>query len=116
MVLVLVLAINQLRRREPEVARQPDAAPSSRAIFLGHGASGDASSMAPFVDGLGARGLTADAVDLPKRRAEDAVAPWRAAVPDGPATVAGGHSYGGGWRASRRRPGPATAALSCSAT
>ena len=51
--------------------------------------------MAPFVDGLCARGLTADAVDLPKRRAEDAVAPWRAAVPDGPATVAGGHSYGG---------------------
>ena len=64
-------------------------------IFLGHGASGDAASMAPFVNGLRKRGLTADAVDLPKRKAEDAVQPWRAAVPDGPRTVAGGHSYGG---------------------
>jgi uncharacterized protein len=64
-------------------------------IYLGHGASGNAASMAPFVRGLRGRGLTADAVDLPKRKAEDAVAPWRAAVPDGPSTVAGGHSYGG---------------------
>jgi predicted alpha/beta-hydrolase family hydrolase len=51
--------------------------------------------MAPFVVGLRRRGIHADAVDLPKRKAEDAVAPWRAAVPDGPGTVAGGHSYGG---------------------
>jgi predicted alpha/beta-hydrolase family hydrolase len=51
--------------------------------------------MAPFVDGLRSRGVDADAVDLPKRRAEDAVPAWRAAVPDGPGTVAGGHSYGG---------------------
>jgi predicted alpha/beta-hydrolase family hydrolase len=51
--------------------------------------------MAPFVTGLRRRGIDADAVDLPKRKAEDAVAPWRAAVPDGPGTVAGGHSYGG---------------------
>lgn len=64
-------------------------------VHLGHGASGDASSMAPFVDGLRRRGVDSVAVDLPKRRAEDAVAAWRAAVPDGPATVAGGHSYGG---------------------
>lgn len=64
-------------------------------VYLGHGASGNAASMAPFVDGLRRRGLVADAVDLPKRKAEDAVAPWRAAVPDGPGTVAGGHSYGG---------------------
>jgi uncharacterized protein len=64
-------------------------------VHLGHGASGDASSMAPFVEGLRRRGIAADAVDLPKRRAEDAVPAWRAAVPDGPATVAGGHSYGG---------------------
>jgi hypothetical protein len=64
-------------------------------IYLGHGASGNAASMRPFVDGLRRRGLAADAVDLPKRRAEDAVAAWRAVVPDGPGTVAGGHSYGG---------------------
>ena len=64
-------------------------------VFLGHGASGTAASMAPFVEGLRERGLAAGAVDLPKRKAEDAVAPWRAAVPDGRSTVAGGHSYGG---------------------
>lgn len=64
-------------------------------VFLGHGASGTAASMAPFVRGLRKRGLTADAVDLPKRNAEDAVPAWRATVPDGPGTVAGGQSYGG---------------------
>ena len=64
-------------------------------LYLGHGASGNATSMAPFVDGLRARGLAAEAVDLPKRRAEDAVPAWRAAVPDGAGVVAGGHSYGG---------------------
>ena len=64
-------------------------------VYLGHGASGNAASMAPFVDGLRRRGIAANAVDLPKRKAEDAVPAWRAAVPDGPGTVAGGHSYGG---------------------
>jgi pimeloyl-ACP methyl ester carboxylesterase len=64
-------------------------------IFLGHGASGTAASMAPFVTGLRRRGFAAEAVDLPKRKAEDAVPIWRAAVPDGPLTVVGGHSYGG---------------------
>lgn len=64
-------------------------------IYLGHGASGNAASMAPFVTGLRERGLTADAVDLPKRKAEDAVDAWRAAVPDGGGTIAGGHSFGG---------------------
>jgi predicted alpha/beta-hydrolase family hydrolase len=64
-------------------------------VYLGHGARGNATSMAPFVDGLGRRGLTADAVDLPKRKAEDAVPAWLASVPDGAGTVAGGHSYGG---------------------
>ena len=64
-------------------------------VYLGHGASGTAASMAPFVRGLRGRGIVADAVDLPKRKAEDAVPAWRAAVPDGPGTVGGGHSYGG---------------------
>jgi pimeloyl-ACP methyl ester carboxylesterase len=64
-------------------------------LYLGHGASGTAASMRPFVEGLRRRGLAADAVDLPRRKAEDAVPAWRAAVPDGPGTVAGGHSYGG---------------------
>ena len=68
---------------------------SARHLYLGHGASGTAASMAPFVNGLRRRGLLADAVDLPKRKAEDAVPAWRAVVPDGPTTIAGGHSYGG---------------------
>jgi predicted alpha/beta-hydrolase family hydrolase len=64
-------------------------------VYLGHGASGNAATMAPFVDGLRARGLLADAVNLPVKKAEDAVPAWRIAVPDGPGTVAGGQSYGG---------------------
>jgi hypothetical protein len=64
-------------------------------LYLGHGASGTASTMAPFVAGLARRGVPAVAVDLPKRRAEEAVPAWRAAVPDGPSTAVGGHSYGG---------------------
>jgi predicted alpha/beta-hydrolase family hydrolase len=64
-------------------------------IYLGHGASGDASSMRPFVDGLRARGFGAEAVDLPKRKAEEVVSVWRAAVPDGPGIGVGGHSFGG---------------------
>ena len=64
-------------------------------IYLGHGASGNAASMAPFVDGLRARGIEAGAVDLPKRKAEDVVEIWRSAVPDGPAVAVGGHSFGG---------------------
>jgi pimeloyl-ACP methyl ester carboxylesterase len=64
-------------------------------IYLGHGASGDASSMKPFVDGLRARGFGAEAVDLPKRKAEEVVSVWRAAVPDGSGIVVGGHSFGG---------------------
>lgn len=69
--------------------------PGRTTVHLGHGASGNAASMAPFVDGLRARGVEATAVDLPKRKAEAAVAAWRAVVPDGPSTIAGGHSYGG---------------------
>ncbi|HLX35484.1 MAG TPA: alpha/beta family hydrolase [Candidatus Limnocylindrales bacterium] len=64
-------------------------------LYLGHGASGTAASLAPFVAGLGRRGVRATAIDLPKRKAEDAVPAWRAAVPDGPGSAVGGHSYGG---------------------
>ena len=64
-------------------------------IFLGHGASGSAASMAPFVRGLTARGLEATAIDLPKRKAEDAVPAFHIVVPSAPDVVVGGHSYGG---------------------
>jgi uncharacterized protein len=64
-------------------------------IYLAHGASGTAASMAPWIDGLRARGFEAHALDLPRRRAEDAVAAFEAQVPDEPGVVIGGHSYGG---------------------
>ncbi len=64
-------------------------------VVLGHGASGNAASMSPFVDGLRARGIEARAVDLPKRRAEDVVPRWLELAPPGPDVIVGGHSYGG---------------------
>jgi pimeloyl-ACP methyl ester carboxylesterase len=64
-------------------------------IYLGHGASGDAASMAPFVAGLRARGLVAQAIDLPKRKAEEAIPAFHDAVPSAPDVVVGGHSFGG---------------------
>ncbi len=63
--------------------------------YLGHGASGTAASMTPFVDGLHARGLDARAIDLPKRKAEDAVPAFHLVVPREADVVVGGHSYGG---------------------
>ena len=70
-------------------------APMGPTIYLGHGASGDAASMRPYVDGLRDRGFDARALELPKRRAEDAVAALVAQAPRGPDVVIGGHSYGG---------------------
>jgi predicted alpha/beta-hydrolase family hydrolase len=68
---------------------------STPAIYLGHGASGTAASMAPYVDGLIERGLDAATLALPKRRAEDAVAALAAQAPRDRGLVIGGHSYGG---------------------
>jgi predicted alpha/beta-hydrolase family hydrolase len=64
-------------------------------VFLGHGASGGPETMAPWIDGLRARGFDARALDLPRRRAEDAVPALVAQVPADGALVLGGHSYGG---------------------
>ena len=68
-------------------------------IVLAHGASGNAASMRPHVDGLRDRGIEALAIDLPVRKAETAVDAYRVAaglaVHDAPASVIGGHSYGG---------------------
>ncbi|MEO6207687.1 MAG: alpha/beta family hydrolase [Candidatus Limnocylindrales bacterium] len=63
--------------------------------YLGHGASGTAASMSPFVIGLQARGLQATAIELPRRRAEDALPAFHLAVPSAPHVVVGGHSFGG---------------------
>lgn len=64
-------------------------------VYLGHGASGSAATMAPFVEGLMRRGIESHALQLPKRRAEDAVAALLEQVPDAPDVVIGGHSFGG---------------------
>jgi predicted alpha/beta-hydrolase family hydrolase len=63
--------------------------------YIGHGASGTSASMKPFVDGLQRRGLQATAIDLPKRKAEEALPAFHRVVPDDATTVVGGHSYGG---------------------
>ncbi|HEX8025944.1 MAG TPA: alpha/beta family hydrolase [Candidatus Limnocylindrales bacterium] len=83
-------------------------------LYLGHGASGTAASMAPFVAGLRRRRREATAIDLPKRKAEDAVPVWRSLVPDGATTAVGGHSYGGRVASlAAAEPGADYAALVC---
>ncbi len=77
-----------------------DAQRASRAagrahVYLAHGASGNAASMAPHVEGLHRRGLDATAVELPKRRAEEAIGVYRGQLHGGDPLVIGGHSYGG---------------------
>jgi len=51
--------------------------------------------MRPWVDALRERGHDAHALELPKRKAEDAIAAFEAQVPDEPGIVVGGHSFGG---------------------
>jgi predicted alpha/beta-hydrolase family hydrolase len=51
--------------------------------------------MAAHVAGLRKRGIEATAIDLPVRKAEDAVPILRSIVPDGPGVAVGGQSYGG---------------------
>lgn len=69
-------------------------------FFVGHGASGSAASMAAHVAGLRKRGVEAEAIELPLKKAEAAVSALRGIVPDRPgpdgAPIAvGGQSYGG---------------------
>jgi predicted alpha/beta-hydrolase family hydrolase len=51
--------------------------------------------MAPFVRGLERRGINAIAIDLPKRKAEEAIPAFHRVVPREADVVVGGHSYGG---------------------
>jgi predicted alpha/beta-hydrolase family hydrolase len=51
--------------------------------------------MKPFVDGLRQRGIDATAIDLPKRKAEDAVPAFHLVVPSKADVAVGGHSFGG---------------------
>jgi predicted alpha/beta-hydrolase family hydrolase len=77
--------------------RDPDRYAEAMAIqcYLGHGASGTAATMAPFVTGLRARGVDAHAIDLPKRKAEDTVPAFHLVVPSRADVAVGGHSFGG---------------------
>jgi predicted alpha/beta-hydrolase family hydrolase len=51
--------------------------------------------MKPFVDGLRTRGVEAIAIDLPKRKAEEAIPAFHLVVPSAPDVAVGGHSFGG---------------------
>ena len=71
-------------------------------VILGHGASGTAASMAPWVTGLGRLGIDAVAIDLPRGSPEKAIEGFLAAMGAGrggavdePSVVLGGHSFGG---------------------
>jgi predicted alpha/beta-hydrolase family hydrolase len=64
-------------------------------IYLAHGASGSAESMKAHVSGLERRGLSARAVGLPVRKAEEVSERYREQVDDYQSAVIGGHSYGG---------------------
>jgi uncharacterized protein len=64
-------------------------------VVLGHGASGNAASMKPYVVGLKARGVDAMAVDLPRGGAERAVPVFIKASGRGREVVGGGQSFGG---------------------
>jgi len=64
-------------------------------FWLGHGAWGSATTVAPWLEGLRALGLEADPVTLPRGRAERGIAPFAAQVPDVPGAIVGGQSLGG---------------------
>lgn len=64
-------------------------------VYLAPGASGSVAGLRSQLRGLGARGITARGVSLPRGAAERAMGPYRAAVRDLPGSVIGGHSFGG---------------------
>jgi predicted alpha/beta-hydrolase family hydrolase len=67
-------------------------------IYLGHGASGNAASMKPYVDGLALLGVEAAPVPATGKlplRAEKAMSLFLALLDDHPGALIGGHSYGG---------------------
>src|SRR4030081_3487357 len=64
-------------------------------VVLGHGASGNAASMKPYVVGFKKRGLDAIAVDLPRGGAERAVPAFIKTSSRGHDVIGGGQSFGG---------------------
>jgi predicted alpha/beta-hydrolase family hydrolase len=64
-------------------------------LWLAHGAWGSAATVAPWIEGLRALGLDANAVTLPRGRAERGIGSFAAQVPDAPGVIVGGQSLGG---------------------
>src|SRR5437870_545459 len=64
-------------------------------VVLGHGASGNAASMKPYVVGFKRRGIDAIAVELPRGGAEKAVPVFIKTSGRGHEVVGGGQSFGG---------------------
>jgi len=64
-------------------------------VVLGHGASGNAASMKPYVVGFKRRGIDATAVDLPRGGAERAVPVFIKTSGRGHDAIGGGQSFGG---------------------
>jgi predicted alpha/beta-hydrolase family hydrolase len=64
-------------------------------VILGHGASGTAASMKPYVVGFKRRGIDAMAVDLPRGTAERALPVFIKAAGHGHEVIGGGQSFGG---------------------
>ena len=72
---------------------RPNLVAPARQVVLGHGASGTAASMKPYVVGFKRRGIDALAVDLPKSNPERAAQVF--VERSGRDVVGGGQSYGG---------------------
>ena len=90
-------------------------------IVIAHGASGRSSSMQSHVEGLAERGIAAQAIDLPLRRAEAAVPAYRRLPQRSPRRLRAWSSAASptadAWRACWRRPtGARTPGSSASAT
>src|SRR5437660_2552888 len=65
-------------------------------VWLGHGASGGPETMQPYIQRLVGLGIDASALSLPRGAAERAMGSLRGQVGEAlPASVIGGHSYGG---------------------
>lgn len=64
-------------------------------LLLGHGASGTAASMRPWVTEFARHGVRAVALDLPRSNPERAVGVFRTALEEEPGAAIGGHSFGG---------------------
>ena len=77
---------------------RPNLTALARKVVLGHGASGNAVSMKPYVVGFKRRGIDAMAVDLPRGVAERAVPVFIKASGRGPQVIGDGRlRYGAQW-------------------